>query len=198
VAKVKKAVPICPECQKPSIDGFTHTKCAKKYGIEGLVTLWSLNGVIKKAIGTLKYKYVSDIANELACHVGNNLKNTDVIPFGKCLLLPIPIHWYRENVRGFNQSAEIGKLVSDKLGWKYVDDLLIRKRYTTPQVKLIKSQRQKNIKNAFIKTSKNLPSRSKTIVLFDDVYTTGSTLREAANVLKRSGATRVWALTVAR
>ena len=112
-------------------------------------------------------------------------------------IIPVPLHWWRENDRGFNQSSLIGQTLSKKLGLAYFDALK-RVRYTKPQVKLKGFGRHQNIRNAFSLSPNILISQSPNILLLDDVWTTGSTLRECCYVLKRNGAKKVWAITLAR
>lgn len=192
--KLRILKPVCPYCEKPSIDGFTHSKCRRVYGLDGLTSIWDYQGVIKKAIMALKYKYSTEVGKELAdSFVRQLLTRSDLV---RGILVPIPIHWYKENVRGFNQSEEIGKYIARQMGWEFNPELLIKTRSTISQVELTVKERKQNLKNTFALNSKfQLPD---SIILFDDVFTTGSTLTEAAKVLKHAGMERVWGLTIAR
>lgn len=196
LARVRLAKPICPECKKASIDGQIHTKCSKKFGINGLATIWEYEGVIRKAILALKYKYSLEVGRGLADVFMHYLENYKfLIPEGAALV-PIPIYWYRKNKRGFNQSTEIGKKIADIFDLEFAPDLLIRNKSTRPQVELKGDERRQNLKGVFsVNPRIDIP---KTVLLFDDVFTTGSTLHEAAKVLKRFGAEKVWGLTIAR
>jgi predicted amidophosphoribosyltransferase len=83
------------------------------------------------------------------------------------------------------------------MNWKIVTNLLLRKKWTAHQVGLKGKERRENIRNVFALNS--ICNIQNTIyILFDDVYTTGSTLKEAVKVLKRAGVQNVWGLTVAR
>ena len=204
VAKVRLAQPICAYCERASIDGLTHARCQKKLGLDGLISIWEYEGVIRKAILALKYKYATEIASLLNGLVVERLKNPDsrfLIPNSSCLV-PVPLHWHRQNVRGFNQSIEIGRSISETMDWKFVPDLLIKKQSTTSQTELSGDKRRQNLKGVFILDSRfqidSITSCADSIILFDDVFTTGSTLKEAAKVLKRAGVEKVWGLTVAR
>jgi ComF family protein len=196
LARVRLLKPACPYCEKASIDGFTHTKCGKKYGLDGLTSIWDYEGIIKKALLALKYKYSTEAGRELASLFVHELKKSNFIKEGT--LVPIPIHWYRENVRGFNQSIEIGKIVAKEMGWKFIPDLLIKEKPTTSQVELSVEDRKKNLHDVFSVNSNYVLSPPSSVLLFDDVFTTGSTLKEAAKVLKRAGVEKVWGLTIAR
>ena len=192
--KVRVLKPACPYCEKASIDGFTHTKCKKKYGLDGLTSIWKYEGVIKKAILALKFKYATEVGKELTKLLISELSQASVLSRGT--LVPVPLYWQRENFRGFNQSAEIGKLLSEKMDWKFIPDLLIKNRSTTSQVELSVTDRKQNLKGVFsINPEAKIPD---SIILFDDVFTTGSTLKEAAKILKRVGVKKVWGMTIAR
>jgi competence protein ComFC len=201
VAKVRLAQPICAYCERASIDGLTHTRCQKQLGLDGLISIWEYEGVIRKAILALKYKYATEIAQILKELVVDRLKSPDIrflIPDSSCLI-PIPLHWHRQNVRGFNQSIEIGKSISLVMNWKFLPDLLIKKQQTISQAELSGEDRRQNLKGVFsLNPNYLLNPAPYTLILFDDVFTTGSTLREAAKVLKRAGVQKVWGLTIAR
>lgn len=194
VAKVKLAKPICAYCEKASIDGFTHVKCRKKLGLDGLTSVWEYEGVIRKAVLALKYKYATDVGDELIRWLTDSLKKL-VLPLTLCLV-PVPMYWYKQNTRGFNQSVEMGRALASEMKWKFMPDLLIKKKSTTSQAQLSGEARRQNLKGVFVVDSRFEAPDS--ILLFDDVFTTGSTLREAAKVLKRAGVAKVWGLTIAR
>lgn len=200
IAKLKILSQVCIECGRPSIDGMTHVGCKRPLGLDGLIFVWPYGGVIRKAILALKYKYAKQIADELAQYCILFLRKRYVILPPKSTLIPIPLYWYRENWRGFNQSEVIGKLISENMNWDFSKEVLVRKRLKTPQAKLKKEQRSQNILGAFSLNPKHnsLITDHRTLILFDDVLTTGSTLKEACKVLKRKGAKNVWGLTLAR
>jgi competence protein ComFC len=204
LALVRIAQPICPYCERASIDGVTHTRCQKKFGIDGLISIWKYEGVIRKAILALKYKYVTLIGQELSGRFLSVLRSQNIkyyIP-STGTMVPIPIYWHRQNVRGFNQSIEVGKSIAEAMAWKFLPGLLIKKQPTVSQAELKGNERRQNLKGVFVLDSKyqldSITSCANSTILFDDVFTTGSTLREAAKVLRRVGVEKVWGLTIAR
>jgi ComF family protein len=177
---------LCPECVKKA--ELVPPRKKKNY-----ISIWKYKGNIRKAIINMKYKFASEIAKELAGYVIKDLKKRK---FPKNLVLvPIPLHWRRKNWRGFNQSEEIGKIIAREMKWDFDRNLLRRKASTKPQVKFKGIEREENIRNAF-KLNKPL-NKKKTVILFDDVLTTGSTIREAMRVIKEGGGEDVWILTLA-
>jgi ComF family protein len=201
VAKVRPAKLICPYCERPSIDGVTHIKCQKKLGLSGLISIWEYEGVIRKAILALKYKYVTEIALLLSDYIIEQFQISNIKSqiSNLSVLVPVPLHWHRQNTRGFNQSIEVGKSVADAMNWKFAPVLLVKKQPTISQVELRGDRRRQNLKGVFaLSPHDSLFIIPDSVVLFDDIFTTGSTLREAAKVLKKAGVRKVWGLTVAR
>lgn len=111
----------------------------------------------------------------------------------------MPLYRIRRNWRGFNQTEKVAALLAEAMGWEMVP-LLARKKGGRAQVGLKAGQRARNVKGVFEVNRKYLPlaPESKPIVLFDDVWTTGSTMKEAVKVLKRAGVKKVWCLVLAR
>ena len=201
LSKLKLLKPVCPYCERPSIDGFTHAKCRKIYCLDGLTSIWDYEGAVKRAILALKYKYSTEVGKELSESFVSALKSQDSssLPPDSSILIPIPIHWLRENVRGFNQSEEVGRVVAREMGWKFDDQLLVKTKQTPSQAELSVEERKQNLRGVFaLAPHDSLFIIPNSIVLFDDVFTTGSTLKEAAKVLKRAGVKKVWGLTIAR
>ncbi len=190
---------ICPVCQKPSIDGFTHPKCLKPQSLNGLITLWPYEKIIRRAIISLKYKFVREISDEISVLVLEKIKDSFLFQKREIILTTIPLFWTRKNFRGYNQVDGVSKVLAKSYNMRFYPDILIRKRKRSPQVSLSKEERAKNVLGVFNLNSKyHLMVKGFSFIIIDDVFTTGSTLREAAKVLKRSGAKNVWGLTIAR
>lgn len=197
LSKLSELKQICFECRRPSVDGMTHERCKRPWGLDGLVFLWPYQGVIRQAIIKLKYKFALEIAKELSGFITDHLQKRSVALPLRATLLPVPLYWYRKNWRGFNQADVIGKLVANRMEWDFRSDLLVRKRLKRPQTDLKRDERAENIRGVFT-LNPNYQLQSTSYILFDDVLTTGATMKEAAKVLKRSGAKSVWGLTIAR
>lgn len=196
---------VCPNCDRLAMGGQTHPICKDKFSLNGLWSLGVYLSPLKQAIQTLKYKRVQELAEILTNitieywakyqpFVLDQIKKSNGEGWA---VVPIPLHWWKRNDRGFNQSNLIGQLLSKRLGLDY-SEALKRTRYTKPQVKLKGSQRRQNIKNAFEITKPYTLNPNPYILLIDDVWTTGSTMRECCYILKKAGAKKVWAITLAR
>jgi len=113
------------------------------------------------------------------------------------LIMPVPLHPRRLRARGFNQSLLLAKCVAREIGAELDFLSLRRTRFTKPQTELSSEERKKNVRKAF-EVLKPEVVKGRTIVLVDDVATTGSTLNECAKALKRVGADGVLCLVLAR
>lgn len=181
----------CPECGRAAIGGKTHPFCQKKFGLDGLISFTYFSFPTNKIIHALKYSLTTALVSE----VGEKIEVGKTLPSSSALLVPIPLHWQRKNKRGFNQAEILGKLYAEKLNLGFAPALLTREVKTRSQVGLKREERLGNVKNVFATTQ---ALSSKKLVVFDDVWTTGATLRNACLVLKKAGAKEVWGLTLAR
>lgn len=187
-------------CERQAIDGITHPGCRTRYSLDGLISFYRYDGPVKAAIKRLKYKpYLSELVDVLLVTILDSI-DTKRGGFTGFTLVPVPLYPQRERERGFNQAALLGKVIAERLKLPFQDHLLKRTRNTKPQVELKGDERRKNVINAFA-IAPNILVRQladPNILLIDDVWTTGSTMRICGNVLKRAGAKRVWAMTIAR
>ena len=113
------------------------------------------------------------------------------------VIIPVPIHFTRLLKRKYNQSTLIGNIISKNTKIPIFYDVLIRVKKTKSQGHLTVKQRKVNISNAFI-TRNNDKIKGKTILLIDDVFTSGATLNECSKILKKADAKKVYVLTFAR
>jgi ComF family protein len=116
---------------------------------------------------------------------------------GERVLVPVPLHRWRLWNRGFNQSALIAKELSRRIGIRNDPTVLVRSRATPPLKGMSLSQRRRTVGGAF-KVARAEAVAGKTVILVDDVLTTGSTAEACARVLRRAGASRIELLTWAR
>lgn len=176
----------CRSCADKHLDGLYF---AVRYG----------NNLVKKIIHRFKYEpYAKDLASPLAfliiTHFNLMQKSFDG---DNCILLPIPLSKRKLRQRGYNQSEEIARVLSENLKIPLMQNCLFKNKETPSQMTLSREEREKNIKGAFsVNPSARL--RARKILLVDDVYTTGATMEEAAKILKKAGAKEVWGISVAR
>ena len=113
------------------------------------------------------------------------------------IIIPVPIHKKRRKQRGYNQTELIAKEISKNIQIKYEKNCLIKYINTEQQSKLNREQRKQNLKNAYKITNKEKIQNRK-IILFDDIYTTGSTANECCKILKQNGAQEILVFTIAK
>lgn len=116
------------------------------------------------------------------------------------MVVPVPLHWKRLFLRRYNQAAELARTLAKVNAKPYASTLLIRRKDTKAQASLSRVGRVANVKGAFAlhpKLAKDAV-KDKTILLIDDVMTTGATIASCAKVLRKAGARKVLVLTVAR
>lgn len=109
-------------------------------------------------------------------------------------LIPIPIHRARYRKRGFNQAQVLAEKLGELLGIPVCPRALKRRKKTDPQKDLTAAQRLKNLEEAF--EVGELPAGVRTVILIDDIYTTGSTIEACTRVLKKAGISQVYFLTI--
>lgn len=187
---------ICPMCERASFDGKTHPGCRTRYSLDGLTSFYRYEGPVKAAIKRLKYKpYISELGIILLISILSSIESNE---FSDFVVIPVPLHPKRERNRGFNQAALIGRELASRFNLQFNEKLIKRVKNTKPQVELKGDDRRKNIQDAFAVSPNYTLDAKRYVLLIDDVWTTGSTMRACANVLKRAGAKRVWAITIAR
>ena len=166
-------------------------------GMNSLVCVGAFDGPLRSAIHNLKYENDTPLAAPLARLVITALKCHDHWPRWQAVppaLVPVPLHPGRQRARGFNQSELIARALGRLTGWK-IETGLVRVRDTRSQVGLDAARRRDNVRDAFEWRGH---AASASIVLVDDVCTSGATLCECARVLLHCGAKEVSAATVAR
>lgn len=156
----------------------------------------SYEGALRLVVHALKYDGRRGLAQPLGALMRS--RGAEVLA-GAQLVVPVPLHWWRRLTRGFNQAEDL----AGHLGLPVVR-ALCRARATRPQFGLRSGARQRNVRAAFsprhawgLRREDRRVSGA-CVVLVDDVATTGATLRECAEVLKKMGAREVRTLTAAR
>jgi competence protein ComFC len=193
---------VCVLCQRAAVDGITHPSCRSRFGIDGVFPSLVYIGVVKKLIYKFKYPpYLSDLQKIMTelFYEGLIQKEEFYKQFSpESVLVPVPLHSNKFRKRGYNQAQKLAEGLSGKFELPVLN-CLARVKNTKTQVGLSKKEREENIRGAFAVKNEFLEQlkTTKRVFLVDDVATSGATLRESANVLKRAGVKYVWGVTLA-
>lgn len=149
---------------------------------------------VASSIYRMKYEGRKEYADFFGEELGFYLNHT-IKAMHPDAIVPIPLHPRRFRVRGFNQAEAIAKSLGRTLGIPVYGKYLRRVKNTLPMKMLNPSERQNNLKKAFIIGQNDV--KLKVIILLDDIFTTGSTVDEAASVLLKNGAEKIYVITLA-
>jgi len=203
--EVLREVPVvgpdyCSRCGAPQGDGVGRIKecmaCreyTEGFGTREVAAAGAYAGVLKEMCLALKFGGARGVAVPLAawlaliCHERGLADKVDFV-------VPMPLHVIRFFRRGYNQAALIAQPLAAALGKPMRDSALERREATLRQATLSAAQRRRNVEDAFRST--NLDGQ--TVLLVDDVMTTGATLAAAARCMKRAGARAVYGAVAAR
>ena len=185
---------ICPVCKQEAAASCCDGPLSE------LFMLASYGDVIaKNVIKQLKYGYSKELAETV---ISGWLKEFYRLHGGsfakKPLIVPIPLHRQRLLERGFNQSELLARELGKLSGWQVESGLIARIRHNSQQARLSGRRREENVRGIFrVDERKISDCWGGDILLIDDVYTTGSTMQEAARTLKNAGFLKISGLTVA-
>ncbi len=193
--------PICSCCGFPFIDyGGADHFCSECISLPQYFSIARSVGryetSLRDAIHQFKYKGKIAVGETL----GKLMAEYEYDSFSiedYSLIVPVPLHPRRLRERGFNQSVVLAREIAGEHSISLDFTILKRMIYTEPQVNLDRKKRGSNVKGAF-KIMDSEGVKGERVILIDDVYTTGSTVRECARVLIRSGVAEVAVLTLAR
>lgn len=162
-------------------------------GANGFDVAWSAGayeGNLQKLIHLFKYSGIYTLARPLGARLVDAFPRSQPID----AITAVPMHWWREWNRGYNQAELLAKEVAHHTGLPFVQPLR-RARWSAPQAGLSDHDRRLNLRGAF---AVKKPLAGLRLLLVDDVLTTGATVSACSAALKRAGAARVSVLTLAR
>lgn len=207
----KRSVRICPDCydrlpfvSEPNcnicgraLSGETELICnnckRQKFSFERGLVLLEYNEEIRKSVAAVKYKgrreYLEFYGEEAARRLGEEIR-----AMGIDGIVPVPIHYRRKNKRGYNQAEIFADVLGKSLDIGVYPKALRRKRNTRAMKELGAAERRRNLSHAIVPGS--YPAKSRSLLLVDDIFTTGATMESCSRVLKAMGAERVFCLSL--
>lgn len=196
VKKLEIKEPRCMQCGKPvsNTEEEYCYDCAHTYHhYDRGCSIWLHKPPVSTSIYRFKYQNQRNYGTYYAVKLAQCCR-TSIKAWNPDLIIPIPLHSRKRRQRGYNQAELLAKELAVLTGIKMDSRGLIRKRYTNPQKLLKSSERKENMKEVF-ETGKDFKPVG-SVILVDDIYTTGSTIDAAAVALRRAGVENVCFLTI--
>ncbi|MBZ4647253.1 MAG: hypothetical protein PWR27_2089 [Petroclostridium sp.] len=190
---------VCNTCSQPIDTPYGPEQCmdcrdAHHYFKQN-ISPCEYKGIIREAIVKFKFFGKKHYAKTLGQLMLKKIKQMTNLPTFD-IIIYTPLHEKRLSERGFNQAKLLAEIISQELGCRLGENILLKVKETLPQSKLTRQQRQENIKNVFQISDKNIVQGMK-VLLVDDVYTTGMTVNECSKLLKKAGAKEIFVVTAA-
>lgn len=190
----------CPQCNRGNEEGRLAPACKGHTGLTRFFASYTFSSpVAQSLIHSYKFRHASTLHTSISNLIltwilGHDLEH--VFAKNNLLVTSVPLSKKRRQTRGFNQAELLAKDIASRLALPY-ENTLVRIKDTNPQTKVAGSEnRYENIKGAF--AHGGIAPKGKKILLIDDVYTTGATMRECATTLRQAGASQVWGLAFAK
>ena len=185
--------PYCTRCAHPGADRLCEACKASPPSFDGIRAVCLFEGAARQLVHSLKYGNFRAVAPDMARLLAD-IPGPRPVP-GE-VIVPVPLHPRRERTRGYNQSELLARTVGKRMGLPVRPGIVRRVRNTPPQVSIENyEERRSNIEGSFACPA-GLSGES--VLLMDDVVTTGSTMSACAAALKAAGARSVWGLAFAR
>lgn len=184
----------CKKCgvELNSFTNYCHNCKDKERHFDLAVCSSKYENVAKNLVYKFKYngeKYISKIIYKFMLETIKSTKFLKQID----LIIPVPLSQQRLKERGFNQAEILSNLLATELKIEHSPDVIKRTKSTQTQTHLNKLERKENLKNAFEVVDK-LKLKNKTVLVVDDIITTGATLDEISSCLKKAGVKKVYGL----
>ncbi len=192
--------PVCQQCGIAVAAAFDAVvKCRECLARPRLFELarapWQYRGAVQQVVHQLKYAQRWRLGNWLAEDMAAVARQT--FPIERVdFVVPVPSHWIRKRLRGFDPTATLACQAAKCLGLPYLPKALKRVRWTRSQTRLSWAKRLRNMHHAFRANAGLVKGQS--ILLIDDVLTTTATAESCCSALRFAGAQEVFVLTAAR
>ncbi len=189
----------CPRCAQNRSLKACACDIVWDYPFEACFSLFDYDDLIQKAAYQFKYEGFCDFAAFLGAEYADLIPNAFLADVDA--VVPVPLHFSRKYMRGYNQAEYLALGVVRGLCLKtgFYPQALLRRKFTRTQTKLNKEQRMANLENAFkLRPGFEMVLREKIILLVDDIVTTGATTSQCTEILLKTGVKAVKVLSLAR
>jgi len=180
--------PVCHRCGRPTSSGTVCYFCRNDSALDHGRAWMLFVPPSDKMIYHFKYRSKTRLAHILGRAMAA-LIQTDHKQRQADTIVPVPLHWWKQLRRGYNQAALLARIISQETGI-IRQNKLKRVKNTRSQTRMNEHERQENVLKAFTVSANGI--KNKKVILVDDVLTTGATMNECARVLKERGATEVY------
>jgi len=190
--------PSCMKCGKPLEKEEKEYCCdckKKEYHYERGYALWVYNQYARKSMVAFKYKHQKEYADFYVEEFLNQYEQ-QIQRWKADAMIPVPIHISKLRERGYNQAEVLAAKLGIQLGIPVQCNLLRRVKKTMPQKELDDRQRLRNLLEAFSVDIKYQNALPETVILVDDIYTTGSTIEACSLVLKQAGVKKIYFISI--
>ncbi len=168
----------------------------RRYHFDGVVRMGTYRDHLREAVLRMK----RTAGTPLAAAVGDlfaECRGASLAELGADFVIPVPMHWWRRALRGTNSPQVVAERIASRLGVLARPGAVVRHRNTLPQGDLTRRRRRANVRAAF-RVRRGYHFKGASVVVVDDILTTGATCNEVARVLKNAGAARVVVAVIAR
>lgn len=184
------------QCLPFNLSPADYQSFSRRLFFDKAIACWDFNPELQQIIHSFKYQGMRSLSEYLGSVMAQAVVQDEQYRIAD-LIIPVPLYSARKRERGYNQSFLLGKKVSELTGIRLEPKLLRRVKDTKTQTKLNIHQRTVNVSQAFRVKNPEIIS-GKSIILIDDVITTGATLNACAQELKAEGAKKVLVLAIAK
>jgi len=195
VATLDRALPPrCERCWRPGMSGTCIACQVAPPPFDGLQVAYIYRGIARELVQALKYRGMTALAAPMAALCAQALREA---AFDADMIVPVPLAGLRKRTRGYNQAELLARPLGRELSLPVTTRALERKRRAPAQARSAAAEeRQRNVAGAFRAPAEAVAGRS--VLLIDDVTTTGATMTACATALREAGASRVWAFAFCR